>query len=159
MMKRVLSIVALMWSLALHATTTKSPAATMHSQSSEEMTGVASWYGRREQGKIMANGKPFDSTAMTAASRTLPLGSWIRVFNLRNGKSVDIQVTDRGPNKRLRDRILDLSEAAARKLGFRRDGLTTVTFIPLAKVPVHKAPSPERREVGWLVKATEERGQ
>ncbi len=80
----------------------------------------------------MANGKPFDSRALTTASRTLPLGSWIRVFNLRNGKPVDVQVTDRGPNKRLRRRILDLSEAAAKKLGFKREGLTAVAFLPVA---------------------------
>ncbi len=79
----------------------------------------------------MANGRPFDSRALTAASRTLPLGSWIRVFNLRNGRSVDVEVTDRGPNMRLRDRILDLSEAAATRLGFRQCGLTTVTFVSL----------------------------
>lgn len=87
----------------------------------------------------MANGKPFDSAALTAASRTLPLGSWIRVLNLRNGKSVDVQVTDRGPNKRLPDRILDLSEAAAKQLRFQRDGLSVVAFVPLASRTIERA--------------------
>jgi rare lipoprotein A len=159
-MKYFLYMVAIMWSLALHAAaTTNSFAGSMHSQSREERIGVASWYGRREQGKIMANGKPFNSRAMTAASRTLPLGSWIRVFNLRNGNSVDVQVTDRGPNKRLRNRILDLSEAAARKLGFRGDGLTTVTFVPLAEKPISKRPPLRGREVASSTQATVETGQ
>jgi rare lipoprotein A len=81
----------------------------------------------------MANGEPFDSRALTAASRTLPLGSWIRVLNLRNGKSVEVEVTDRGPNKRLRNRVLDLSEGAAKQLGFERDGLTAVALDPVAE--------------------------
>jgi rare lipoprotein A len=81
----------------------------------------------------MANGEPFDSRGLTAASPTLPLDSWIRVVNLRNGRSVEVQVTDRGPNKRLRGRVLDLSEAAAKRLGFEHDGLTRITFVPIAE--------------------------
>lgn len=81
----------------------------------------------------MANGEPFDSRAFTAASRTLPLGSRIRIVNLRNGKSVEVRVTDRGPNRRLRGRILDLSEAAAKRLGFEHDGLTRVAFVPVGE--------------------------
>ncbi len=138
-MKQVLVIVALMWGLTLHATDTAEPAAaSLHSESSPPNVGIASWYGQQHQGKIMANGKLFDSRAFTTASRTLPLGAWIRVFNLRNGKSADVQVTDRGPNKRLRGRILDLSEAAAKKLGFQRDGLTVVAFVVLSELNNHE---------------------
>ncbi len=132
--KRVLFVIALMWSLTLPAADrTNSSPGSARAESSAGNVGVASWYGLQHQGKVMANGEPFDSRALTAASRTLPLGSRIRVFNLRNGKSVDVQITDRGPNKRLRDRILDLSEAAAKRLGFRRNGLTVVAFVRLAE--------------------------
>ncbi len=138
-MKQVLVIIALMWGLTLHAADAVGPAAgNLHSESSAPDVGIASWYGQQHQGKIMANGKPFDSRAFTTASRTLPLGAWIRVFNLRNGKSVDVHVTDRGPNKRLRGRILDLSEAAAQKLGFQRDGLTVVAFVVLSESNDHE---------------------
>ncbi len=138
-MKEVLVIIALMWGLTLHAADTAGPAAgSLHSESSAPNVGIASWYGQQHQGKIMANGKPFDSRAFTTASRTLPLGAWIRVFNLRNGRCVDVQVTDRGPNKRLRDRILDLSEAAAKKLGFQRDGLAVVAFVVLSESKNHE---------------------
>jgi rare lipoprotein A (peptidoglycan hydrolase) len=133
-MKRILFILALLWGSVVHAAgMTHSAARGVHFEASAGTVGVASWYGDDHQGKIMANGEPFDSRALTAASRTLPLGSWIRVFNLRNGKSVDVQVTDRGPNKRLRDRILDLSKAAAKQLNFQRAGLTVVAFVPIAE--------------------------
>ncbi len=131
-MKHLVLITALTLGLALHATDTANFAGRIRSEYPSGNVGLASWYGLQHQGKTMANGKPFDSQALTTASRTLPLGSWIRVFNLRNGKSVDVQVTDRGPNKRLRRRILDLSEAAAKKLGFKREGLTAVAFLPVA---------------------------
>lgn len=149
-MKRILFVIALLCGLALHgADATELRIASVHSESSASHAGdvgVASWYGRGHQGRIMANGKPFDCRALTTASRTLPLGTWIRVFNLRNGKFVDVQVTDRGPNKRLRDRILDLSEAAAKKLGFLREGLTLVAFVPLA-VPYNRQAEQPARQV------------
>jgi peptidoglycan lytic transglycosylase len=100
---------------------------------SSRTVGVASWYGRLHQGKIMANGAPFNPRALTAASRTLPLNSWVRVINLRNGKSVDLRVTDRGPNKRLQKRIVDVSEATAEELGFRKVGLAVVAVVPLTQ--------------------------
>ncbi len=131
-MRHILVVVVLMCSLALHATDTINLRVTRVARESiEGNVGVASWYGGQHQGKIMANGVPFDRCALTAASRTLPLGLWIHVINLHNGKSVDVQITDRGPNERLRDRILDLSERAANQLSFRREGLTVVSFLPL----------------------------
>jgi rare lipoprotein A len=92
--------------------------------------GVASWYGQQHQGRKMANGKRFDRRKFTAASWYVPLGTVIRVVNLENGKSVTVTVTDRGPNFRLH-RILDLSEAAARDLGYIEKGLTPVFVTPL----------------------------
>ncbi|HVG27385.1 MAG TPA: septal ring lytic transglycosylase RlpA family protein [Acidobacteriaceae bacterium] len=76
--------------------------------------GKASWYGPHFQGKTTANGERFDMNAFTCAHRTLPLGSWIRVTNLRNHRSAFVRVNDRGPVPT--SRILDLSYAAASRL-------------------------------------------
>ena len=92
--------------------------------------GIASWYGSEDQGLAMANGQKFDRFKMTAASWTLPLGAKIRVMNKKNGKSVVVTITDRGPNRRLH-RVLDLSQAAARRLGYERQGLTQVSYRPV----------------------------
>ena len=93
--------------------------------------GTASWYGERHQGRKMANGQRFDRHKLTAASWYFPLGTTIRVVNVKNGESVVVTITDRGPNLRLH-RILDLSEAAADRLGYVGQGLTPVFLYPLA---------------------------
>lgn len=93
--------------------------------------GTASWYGAQHQGRKMANGQRFDRRKLTAASWYFPLGTQIRVVNVKNGESVVVTVTDRGPNLRLH-RILDLSEAAANRLGYVEEGLTPVFIYPLA---------------------------
>src|SRR5580704_4947515 len=92
--------------------------------------GTASWYGGDRQGKKMANGKPFDCHKLTAASWYFPLGTKIRVVNVKNGESVVVTITDRGPNFRLH-RIIDLSEAAAQRLDYVGLGLTSVFLYPL----------------------------
>jgi rare lipoprotein A len=86
--------------------------------------GMASWYGRFFQGKTTASGQPYDEYAMTCAHRTLPLGSVLRVTNLRNHKSVVVLVNDRGPMPE--DRVIDLSYAAANTLGFSERGIAPV---------------------------------
>ena len=86
--------------------------------------GTASWYGRSFQGKPTASGQPFDMRALTAAHRTLPLGSRIRVTNLRNHRSAILRVNDRGPWTK--GRMLDLSYGAAQALGMVRDGVAPV---------------------------------
>ncbi len=86
--------------------------------------GVASWYGRFFQGKTTASGEPFNEDALTCAHRTLPLGSLLRVTNLRNHRSVVVRVNDRGPVPQ--DRVIDLSYAAAHLLGFGEKGLAPV---------------------------------
>jgi rare lipoprotein A len=86
--------------------------------------GVASWYGRFFQGKTTASGQPYDEYAMTCAHRSLPLGSVLKVTNLRNHKSVVVRVNDRGPMPE--DRVIDLSYAAANTLGFSDRGLAPV---------------------------------
>jgi len=89
-----------------------------------EDRGVASWYGESFHGRQAANGKPFDMKALTAAHRTLPLGSVVRVVNLENGKHLHVRITDRGPY--VNSRILDLSRGAADRLGMMEGGLSVV---------------------------------
>jgi rare lipoprotein A (peptidoglycan hydrolase) len=97
--------------------------------------GVASWYGSEDQGLTMANGQPFDCHKLTAASWSLALGTKIRVVNVKNYRSVVVTITDRGPNHRLH-RALDLSEAAAERLGFVNSGLTRVFYSPVVTQPL-----------------------
>jgi rare lipoprotein A len=101
--------------------------------------GTASWYGKQHQGRKMANGKRFDRRKLTAASWYFPLGTSIRVVNLKNGESVVVTITDRGPNLRLH-RIVDLSEAAAKRLDYVGQGLTPVFLYPV--VSINTAPAP-----------------
>src|SRR5437868_7554928 len=89
-----------------------------------EDRGVASWYGGSFHGKQAANGELFDMEALTAAHRTLPLGSVVRVVNLANGKYLHVRITDRGPY--VNNRILDLSRGAAARLGMMEGGLSVV---------------------------------
>jgi rare lipoprotein A len=89
-----------------------------------EERGVASWYGESFHGKQAANGELFDMEALTAAHRTLPLGSVVRVVNLANGKYLHVRITDRGPY--VNNRILDLSRGAAVRLGMMEGGLSHV---------------------------------
>jgi rare lipoprotein A len=92
----------------------------------EPYTGWASWYGSFHHGRPTASGERFDMHGMTAAHRTLPLGSVLLVENLRNGRVVKVRVNDRGPFKPRRE--LDLSYGAARALGGVRDGLIPVSY-------------------------------
>lgn len=89
--------------------------------------GEASWYGDDFHGKATASGETFDMHKLTAAHRTLPLGTWIEVTNLENGRQAELRVNDRGPF--VRGRILDVSRAAARKLGFLVDGTARVRIV------------------------------
>src|SRR5437764_9620394 len=83
-------------------------------------TGVASWYGNPYHGRRSANGEIYDMEKMTAAHRTLPFDTWVRVDNLDTHKSVEVRITDRGPFAR--GRILDLSHAAAVSLDMIEPG-------------------------------------
>jgi rare lipoprotein A len=86
--------------------------------------GIASWYGRRYHGGNTSNGEPYDMYAMSAAHRVLPLPSYVRVTHLANGRSVIVRVNDRGPF--IGDREIDLSYAAAQRLGMVRQGSAEV---------------------------------
>src|SRR5690348_10884780 len=86
--------------------------------------GIASWYGEYFQGKETASGEAYNMFDMTAAHPTVPLGTLLRVTNLRNGRTVTVRVNDRGPV--VEGRIIDLSYGAARALHFRDKGLQRV---------------------------------
>jgi rare lipoprotein A len=86
--------------------------------------GVASWYGQEFQGNETASGEVYDLNELTAAHLTLPFGTTIRVTNLENGKNVMLRVNDRGPH--IGRRLLDVSWAAAKRLGFVSSGTTRV---------------------------------
>ncbi len=86
--------------------------------------GTASWYGADFHGKTTASGEPFNMYQYTAAHRRLPLGTVVRVTNLKNGESVIVRVNDRGPMPR--SRIIDLSYGAARRIGLSGPGLEPV---------------------------------
>ena len=88
--------------------------------------GLASWYGTKFHGKQTANGEIYDLYKMTAAHKTLPLPSYVKVTNVENGHSVVVRVNDRGPFHS--ERLIDLSYVAARKLGFADSGLAKVTI-------------------------------
>jgi rare lipoprotein A len=87
-------------------------------------TGPASWYGSQHHGKRTASGSIFDQTKLTAAHRSLPFGTRVKVTNLSNDKSVEVEITDRGPYAG--NRIIDLSRAAAQALGMIDSGTATV---------------------------------
>lgn len=87
-------------------------------------TGIASWYGKDFHGKNTSNGEIYNMHAMTAAHKTLPLGTFVRVKNLTNGKSIDVRINDRGPF--VRDRIIDLSFAGASRLDIVGPGTAPV---------------------------------
>ncbi len=91
--------------------------------------GHASYYGPGFHGRKMSNGDRFDSSALTAAHRTLPMGTKVRVTNLHNGRSVLVTITDRGPF--VRNREIDLSEGAARELQMVNRGVAQVLIQPL----------------------------
>jgi|SRR5579884_207451 len=86
--------------------------------------GKASWYGRVFQHHRTASGEPYDMNDLTAAHRTLPLGSWVKVTNLKNDRSVMVRINDRGPV--MKSRIIDLSYGAAKMLGMGSSGISSV---------------------------------
>ena len=111
--------------------------------------GVASWYGTKFHGRSTSSGEPYDMYAMTAAHKTLPLPTYVRVTHLGNGRSIVVRVNDRGPF--VGERIIDLYYAAAVKLGMHVDGTALVEVTALmpgesAEVPVAASRSAEVRE-------------
>jgi rare lipoprotein A len=87
-------------------------------------TGIASWYGPNFHGKSTANGEIYDQNAMTAAHKTLPMPTVVRVTNLENGRSIEVRINDRGPFKN--NRVIDLTRRGAQLLGFESQGTARV---------------------------------
>ena len=106
--------------------------------SSYDATGIASWYGRDFHGRRTANGEIYDMHALSAAHKTLPLPTLVRVTNLENGRSVIVRVNDRGPF--VKNRLIDLSYAAAKQLGYADRGTTRV------RVQTLDLPAPQTRQ-------------
>jgi rare lipoprotein A len=94
-------------------------------------TGKASWYGKAHHGQTTSSGEVYDMNALTAAHRSLPLGTRVLVTNVQNGRTVEVRINDRGPF--IRGRILDLSYAAARELGALSDGAFRVKLQVLSE--------------------------
>jgi rare lipoprotein A len=94
-----------------------------------QQEGIASSYGADFHGRTTSSGEPFDMNAMTAAHKTLPLGVYVRVRHKRSDREVEVRINDRGPF--VGDRIIDLSEAAAEKLGMLHEGLAPVRVTAL----------------------------
>jgi len=107
---------------------------------------LASWYGPFHHDKPTANGEHFSIYSLTAAHRTLPLGTAVAVTHLRTGRQVVVRIKDRGPYVDPRRRIIDLSRAAARRLGFEHPGLAPVRLVvknaPARSTRVTQAPLP-----------------
>ena len=91
--------------------------------------GIASWYGKKFHGKKTSNGEIYDMYAMTAAHKTLPLGTYVRVQHLENKRELEVRINDRGPF--VRGRIIDLSYTAAKKLGIVGPGTADVEIVAL----------------------------
>ena len=133
-----LFVASLLWTSPTSAATQKAKASPAARKLKQHYIGIASWYGKQHQGRKMANGKRFDRHKLTAASWYFPLGTVIRVVNLKNNNSVVVTITDRGPGLRLR-RVVDLSEAAAAELDYVDNGLTTVFLYPVVQVQTQPA--------------------
>ncbi|HEX4785042.1 MAG TPA: septal ring lytic transglycosylase RlpA family protein [Candidatus Sulfotelmatobacter sp.] len=103
---------------------TPKPVVRRQAKTKPYQVGTASWYGQIFDGKPTASGEPYDMYDMTAAHLTLPMGSYVRVTNLRNGRAVIVRVNDRGPI--VPGRIIDLSYGAAQALEFKHRGLQRV---------------------------------
>lgn len=109
----------------------------------EDLRGVASWYGNPYHGRKTANGEIYDMHALTAAHRTLPFQSMVRVRRSDDGREVEVRINDRGPF--VSNRVIDLSREAARRIGILRSGTARVSLEPL-RVP--RAPDPK-----WMILA------
>jgi rare lipoprotein A len=96
-----------------------------------QQKGIASWYGKKWHGRLTANGERYDMYAMTAAHKTLPLGSYVHVKNLDNGREAVVRINDRGPY--VRGRIIDMSYSGAKKLGIVDVGTAHVKLTLLSE--------------------------
>jgi rare lipoprotein A len=105
------------------------PDAADGSPSKTRQVGLASWYGTHHQGRKTASGERFSRGQLTAAHRSLPLGTKVKVTNLRTQQQVVVKITDRGPYGAGKRRIIDLSEAAAKRVGLLEHGTERVEVV------------------------------
>ena len=120
---------------------TESPAGLDNAPVLQTVEGTASWYGPNFHGNLTANGEIFDMNKVSAAHKDFPLGTWIRVTNKSNNRSIIVRINDRGPY--IGKRILDLSKRAAELLDFVNAGLTEVKIEVLRWGGMIMIPSPE----------------
>lgn len=109
-------------------------------RSGRVQAGVASFYSPKESGKTTASGEPLKPAALTAASRTLPLGTKAQVVNKDNGRAVTVTINDRGPY--VDGRVVDVTPKAAEKLGMTEEGVASVEVKPLAEPPARPPVQP-----------------
>lgn len=119
--------------LAAGGVAARADAAPPEDRSGRPQKGVASFYGAREAGRPTATGEPLKLGEMTAASRTLPLGTQAKVTNTDTGKSVEVRINDRGPY--VDGRVVDVTPKAADALGMKESGTAPVQVKPLAVPP------------------------
>ena len=105
--------------------------------STDTMSGTAAWYGRKFNGRKTASGQVFNAGALTAAHPSLAFGSRVKVSNTKNKRSVTVVINDRGPTTP--GRIIDVTQAAAQRLGFVRTGTAPVTLEVVGQAPARKA--------------------
>lgn len=108
------------------------------SQHTHQLEGIASWYGGKFQGRLTANGEIFDTNELTAAHRTIPFNTIVRVTNRDTNRSVEVRINDRGPF--VDNRVIDLSRAAASRIGLAASGIA-----PVEVEIVHYVPEPDSR--------------
>lgn len=119
----------------------------------EVFTGVASWYGPDFHGKLTANGEVYNMYGYTAANKTLPLGTIVQVTNLNNNKSVVVRINDRGPF--VKERIIDLSYAAGKKIGIDKTGTAPVKIVVLSTpISTNKINIPQKKNLKKLILTT-----
>ncbi len=118
-----------------------------------EQIGNASWYGPAQDGKETASGETFDQNKLTAAHRTLPLGTKAVVTNLETGKSVNVTINDRGPY--VKGRKIDLSRAAAREIGMSANGVAKVKIETKTRQLATRKRSTKSREAAVTTTSTD----
>ena len=121
------------------------PAPSAAPQPGHTETGMASWYGHPYHGRRAANGEIYDMEKLTAAHRTLPFDTWLRVGNLDNSKTVEVRINDRGPF--VEGRIIDLSHAAARAIDMLGPGIARVR-LEVIRTPEYVSPAVFAVQVG-----------
>ena len=123
-----------------HHTRAKAHQRTGRTRHHRSLRGLASWYGRHFEGKKTASGETFHADGQTAASKSIPLGSTVKVTNLSNGRSAQAKITDPGPY--VPGRVVDVSRAVAQQLGMAKKGVTPVKVTVVKPPPEKPASTP-----------------